>query len=86
MKKVTVGIYVIIGLSILVASITLIAGLVFLLRQEMVKAVVYFILTLFWLIGLAINMKLLQKWNTIQKKTQITKMRTNDTPLNKEFT
>ncbi|EGL49358.1 Uncharacterised protein [Streptococcus dysgalactiae subsp. equisimilis] len=68
MKKVTVGIYVIIGLSILVASITLIAGLVFLLRQEMVKAVVYFILTLFWLIGLAINMKLLQEWNTISEK------------------
>ncbi|EFY01962.1 hypothetical protein [Streptococcus dysgalactiae] len=68
MKKVTVGIYVIIGLSILVASITLIAGFVFLLRQEMVKAVVYFILTLFWLIGLAINMKLLKKWNTISEK------------------
>ncbi|MGQ4037615.1 hypothetical protein [Streptococcus dysgalactiae] len=68
MKKVTVGIYVIIGLSILVASITLIAGLVFLLRQEIVKAVVYFILTLFWLIGLAINMKLLQEWNTISEK------------------
>lgn len=68
MKKVIVGIYVIIGLSILVASITLIAGLVFLLRQEMVKAVVYFILTLFWLIGLAINMKLLQEWNTISEK------------------
>ncbi|MSU86817.1 hypothetical protein [Streptococcus dysgalactiae] len=68
MKKVTVGIYVIIGLSILVASITLIAGLVFWLRQEMVKAVVYFILTLFWLIGLAINMKLLKKWNTISEK------------------
>ncbi|WP_283265699.1 hypothetical protein [Streptococcus dysgalactiae] len=68
MKKVTVGIYVIIGLSILVASITLIAGLVFLFRQEMVKAVVYFILTLFWLIGLAINMKLLKKWNTISEK------------------
>lgn len=34
----------------------------------MVKAVVYFILTLFWLIGLAINMKLLQKWNTISEK------------------
>ncbi|MGP6389297.1 hypothetical protein [Streptococcus dysgalactiae] len=68
MKKVTVGIYVILGLSILVASITLIAGLVFLLRQEMVKAVVYFILTLFWLIGLAINMKLLQKWNAISEK------------------
>ena len=56
MKKVTVGIYVIIGLSILVASITLIAGLVFWLRQEMVKAVVYFILTLFWLIGLALSL------------------------------
>ncbi|MGV3081233.1 hypothetical protein [Streptococcus dysgalactiae] len=68
MKKVTVGIYVIIGLAILVASITLIAGLVFLLRQEMVKAVVCFILTLFWLIGLAVNMKLLQKWNTISEK------------------
>ncbi|WP_218768309.1 hypothetical protein [Streptococcus dysgalactiae] len=68
MKKVTVGIYVIIGLSVLVASITLIAGLVFWLRQEMVKAVVYFILTLFWLIGLAINMKLLKKWNTISEK------------------
>ena len=68
MKKVTVGIYVIIGLSILVASITLIAGLVFWLRQEMVKAVVYFILTLFWLIGLAINMKLLKKWNNISEK------------------
>ncbi|MDV5976950.1 UNVERIFIED_CONTAM: hypothetical protein KB581_05270 [Streptococcus canis] len=68
MKQIKISIYVIIGLSILVASITLIAGLIFLLRQEMVKAVVYFILTLFWLIGLAINMKLLKKWNSMSEK------------------
>ncbi|GAA0058147.1 hypothetical protein ScFU53_14770 [Streptococcus canis] len=68
MKQTKIGIYVIIGLSILVASITLIAGLIFLLRQEMVKALIYLILTVFWLVGLVINIKLLKKWNSMSEK------------------
>ncbi|MGG6832785.1 UNVERIFIED_CONTAM: hypothetical protein KB574_08300 [Streptococcus canis] len=68
MKQIKIGIYVIIGLSILVASITLIAGLIFLLRQEMVKALIYLILTVFWLVGLVINIKLLKKWNSMSEK------------------
>lgn len=62
MNKIRVGLYVIMSLSILVSSITLVASLIFLLRQDMVKAIIYFILTLFWLIGLVINIKLLKRW------------------------
>ncbi|GAA0055458.1 UNVERIFIED_CONTAM: hypothetical protein KB570_08260 [Streptococcus canis] len=68
MKQIKVGIYVIIGLSILVASITLVAGLIFLMRQEMIKALIYLILTVFWLVGLVINIKLLKKWNSMSEK------------------
>ncbi|GFE43922.1 hypothetical protein [Streptococcus canis] len=68
MKQIKIGIYVIIGLSILVASITLVAGLIFLMRQEMVKALIYLILTVFWLVGLVINIKLLKKWNSMSEK------------------
>ncbi|HER6554296.1 TPA: hypothetical protein ACJ7DN_000983 [Streptococcus pyogenes] len=68
MNKIIVGLYVIMSLSILVSSITLVASLIFLLRQDMVKAIIYFILTLFWLIGLVINIKLLKRWNSISEK------------------
>ncbi|MGG6798355.1 UNVERIFIED_CONTAM: hypothetical protein KB579_09865 [Streptococcus canis] len=68
MKHIKIGIYVIIGLSILVASITLVAGLIFLMRQEMIKALIYLILTVFWLVGLVINIKLLKKWNSMSEK------------------
>lgn len=68
MKQIKIGIYVIIGLSILVASITLVAGLIFLMRQEMIKALIYLILTVFWLVGLVINIKLLKKWNSMSEK------------------
>lgn len=68
MNKIRVGLYVIMSLSILVFNITLVASLIFLLRQDMVKAIIYFILTLFWLIGLVINIKLLKRWNSISKK------------------
>ncbi|HEQ4835305.1 TPA: hypothetical protein VG339_000263 [Streptococcus pyogenes] len=68
MNKIRVGLYVIMSLSILVSSITLVASLIFLLRQDMVKAIIYFILTLFWLIGLVINIKLLKRWNSISEK------------------
>lgn len=68
MNKIRVGLYVIMSLSILVFSITLVASLIFLLRQDMVKAIIYFILTLFWLIGLIINIKLLKRWNSISEK------------------
>ncbi|AAM80280.1 TPA: hypothetical protein ACQNWS_000388 [Streptococcus pyogenes] len=68
MNKIRVGLYVIMSLSILVFSITLVASLIFLLRQDMVKAIIYFILTLFWLIGLVINIKLLKRWNSISEK------------------
>ncbi|HEQ0432887.1 TPA: hypothetical protein VDZ06_001176 [Streptococcus pyogenes] len=68
MNKIRVGLYVIMSLSILVFSITLVASLIFLLRQDMVKAIIYFILTLFWLISLVINIKLLKRWNSISEK------------------
>ncbi|MGZ7354023.1 hypothetical protein ACXWRX_06630 [Streptococcus pyogenes] len=68
MNKIRVGLYIIMSLSILVFSITLVASLIFLLRQDMVKAIIYFILTLFWLIGLVINIKLLKRWNSISEK------------------
>ncbi|HER0772216.1 TPA: hypothetical protein VJE19_001289 [Streptococcus pyogenes] len=68
MNKIRVGLYVIMSLSILVFSITLVASLIFLLRQDMVKAIIYFILTLFWLIGLVINIKFLKRWNSISEK------------------
>ncbi|VGW17217.1 Uncharacterised protein [Streptococcus pyogenes] len=68
MNKIRVGLYVIMSLSILVSSITLVASLIFLLRQDMVKAIIYFILTLFWLISLVINIKLLKSWNSISEK------------------
>ncbi|VHE76839.1 Uncharacterised protein [Streptococcus pyogenes] len=68
MNKIRVGLYVIMSLSVLVSSITLVASLIFLLRQDMVKAIIYFILTLFWLIGLVINIKLLKSWNSISEK------------------
>ncbi|HER4027306.1 TPA: hypothetical protein VKI80_000274 [Streptococcus pyogenes] len=68
MNKIRVGLYVIMSLSILVSSITLVASLIFLLRQDMVKAIIYFSLTLFWLIGLVINIKLLKRWNSISEK------------------
>ncbi|HFK1651357.1 TPA: hypothetical protein ACG07D_001289 [Streptococcus pyogenes] len=68
MNKIRVGLYVIMSLSILVFSITLVASLIFLLRQDMVKAIIYFILILFWLIGLVINIKLLKRWNSISEK------------------
>ncbi|HGK7820485.1 TPA: hypothetical protein ACQNW6_001392 [Streptococcus pyogenes] len=68
MNKIRVGLYVIMSLSILVFSITLVASLIFLLRQDMVKEIIYFILTLFWLIGLVINIKLLKRWNSISEK------------------
>ncbi|AND05501.1 hypothetical protein [Streptococcus pyogenes] len=68
MNKIRVELYVIMSLSILVFSITLVASLIFLLRQDMVKAIIYFILTLFWLIGLVINIKLLKRWNSISEK------------------
>ncbi|HES9134908.1 TPA: hypothetical protein VPG88_001227 [Streptococcus pyogenes] len=68
MNKIRVGLYVIMSLSILVSSITLVVSLIFLLRQDMVKAIIYFILTLFWLIGLVINIKLLKRWNSISEK------------------
>ncbi|MGG6817832.1 UNVERIFIED_CONTAM: hypothetical protein KB569_02845 [Streptococcus canis] len=68
MKQIKIGIYVIIGLSILVAGITLVAGLIFLMRQEMIKALIYLILTVFWLVGLVINIKLLKKWNSMSEK------------------
>ncbi|AAT87799.1 hypothetical protein SpyM6JRS4_07995 [Streptococcus pyogenes JRS4] len=68
MNKIRVGLYVIMSSSILVSSITLVASLIFLLRQDMVKAIIYFILTLFWLIGLVINIKLLKRWNSISEK------------------
>ncbi|HER2959903.1 hypothetical protein [Streptococcus pyogenes] len=68
MNKIRVGLYVIMSLSILVSSITLVASLIFLLRQDMVKAIIYFILTLFWLIGLVINIKLLKRRNSISEK------------------
>ncbi|HER1415871.1 TPA: hypothetical protein VJJ18_001351 [Streptococcus pyogenes] len=68
MNKIRVGLYVIMSLSILVSSITPVASLIFLLRQDMVKAIIYFILTLFWLIGLVINIKLLKRWNSISEK------------------
>lgn len=68
MNKIRVGLYVIMSLSILVSSITLVASLIFLLRQDMVKAIIYFILTLFWLIGLVINIKSLKRWNSISEK------------------
>ncbi|ANC75045.1 TPA: hypothetical protein VIN91_001113 [Streptococcus pyogenes] len=68
MNKIRVGLYVIMSLSILVSSITLVASLIILLRQDMVKAIIYFILTLFWLIGLVINIKLLKRWNSISEK------------------
>ncbi|GMN83143.1 TPA: hypothetical protein VMK22_000614 [Streptococcus pyogenes] len=68
MNKIRVGLYVIMSLSILVSSITLVASLIFLLRQDMVKAIIYFILILFWLIGLVINIKLLKRWNSISEK------------------
>ncbi|HES5308431.1 TPA: hypothetical protein VO524_001364 [Streptococcus pyogenes] len=68
MNKIRAGLYVIMSLSILVSSITLVASLIFLLRQDMVKAIIYFILTLFWLIGLVINIKLLKRWNSISEK------------------
>ncbi|HHK1222644.1 TPA: hypothetical protein ACQOCV_000390 [Streptococcus pyogenes] len=68
MNKIGVGLYVIMSLSILVSSITLVASLIFLLRQDMVKAIIYFILILFWLIGLVINIKLLKRWNSISEK------------------
>lgn len=68
MNKIRVGLYVIMSLSILVFSITLVTSLIFLLRQDMVKAIIYFILTLFWLIGLVINIKLLKRWNSISEK------------------
>ncbi|HEQ4615357.1 TPA: hypothetical protein ACIE3C_001318 [Streptococcus pyogenes] len=68
MNKIRVGLYVIMSLSILVFSITLVASLIFLLRQDMVKAIIYFFLTLFWLIGLVINIKLLKRWNSISEK------------------
>ncbi|EPA2135252.1 TPA: hypothetical protein VH967_000487 [Streptococcus pyogenes] len=66
MNKIRVGLYVIMSSSILVS--TLVASLIFLLRQDMVKAIIYFILTLFWLIGLVINIKLLKRWNSISEK------------------
>ncbi|HEQ5523953.1 TPA: hypothetical protein VHD29_000585 [Streptococcus pyogenes] len=68
MNKIRVGLYVIMSSSILVSSITLVASLIFLLRQDMVKAIIYFILTLFWLMGLVINIKLLKRWNSISEK------------------
>ncbi|MGS7117687.1 hypothetical protein ACEN59_07325 [Streptococcus pyogenes] len=68
MNKIRVGLYVIMSSSILVSSITLVASLIFLLRQDMVKAIIYFILILFWLIGLVINIKLLKRWNSISEK------------------
>lgn len=68
MNKIRVGLYVIMSLSILVSSITLVASLIFLLRQDMVKAIIYFILILFRLIGLVINIKLLKRWNSISEK------------------